>query len=149
MNPMEQVLTLPGEVERWAHYGTEYVKADDYAALNDYAALVQMERDMARAEVEAHKRSRQLDANEARSREQELRAEVELLKVDLDETIKDSHKQLAEVERLRDLLAPAAYWLRAFDCGDVLTMEGQEAVSNLIESIEIAARLSDPTDGSR
>lgn len=49
---MEQVLTLPGEVERWAHYGTEYVKADDYAALNDYAALVQMERDMARAEVE-------------------------------------------------------------------------------------------------
>jgi len=80
---------------------------------------------------------------------QALRAEVELLKVDLDETIKDSHKQLAEVERLRDLLAPAAYWLRAFDCGDVLTMEGQEAVSNLIESIEIAARLSDPTDGSR
>lgn len=30
-----------------------------------------------------------------------LRAEVELLKVDLDETIKDSHKQLAEVERLK------------------------------------------------
>ena len=33
-----------------------------------------------RAEVEAHKRSRQIDANEARSREQELRAEVERLK---------------------------------------------------------------------
>lgn len=80
MNPMEQVLTLPGEVERWAHYGTEYVKADDYAALNDYAALVQMERDMARDEVEAHKRSRQLDANEARSREMEFRAEVERLR---------------------------------------------------------------------
>ena len=146
---MKALPRIEGETQCWEHCCEVYVKAEDYAGLNDYAAMLQMERDMARAEVEAHKRSRQLDANEARSREQELRAEVELLKVDLDETIKDSHKQLAEVERLRDLLAPAAYWLRAFDCGDVLTMEGQEAVSNLIESIEIAARLSDPTDGSR
>lgn len=34
-----------------------------------------------RVEVEAHKRSRQIDANEARSREMEFRAEVERLRV--------------------------------------------------------------------
>lgn len=45
---------IEGEVQRYqiGPDGDEWVKADDYAALNDYAALVQMERDMARAEVE-------------------------------------------------------------------------------------------------
>jgi len=45
---------IEGEVQRYqlGPDGDEWVKADDYAALNDYAALVQMERDSARAEVE-------------------------------------------------------------------------------------------------
>ena len=51
---MKPLPRIEGEVQRYqiGPDGDEWVKADDYAALNDYAALVQMERDMARAEVE-------------------------------------------------------------------------------------------------
>ena len=51
---MKPLPRIEGEVQRYqlGPDGDEWVKADDYAALNDYAALVQMERDSARAEVE-------------------------------------------------------------------------------------------------
>ena len=51
MKPMPRI---EGEVQRYqiGPDGDEWVKADDYAALNDYAALVQMERDSARTEIE-------------------------------------------------------------------------------------------------
>lgn len=49
---MKPLPKMDGETQCWEHNCEVYVKADDYAALNDYAALVQMERDSARAEVE-------------------------------------------------------------------------------------------------
>ena len=49
---MKALPRIEGETQCWEHNCEVYVKADDYAALNEYAALVQMERDMARAEVE-------------------------------------------------------------------------------------------------
>lgn len=50
---MKPLPRIEGEVQRYqlGPDGDEWVKADDYAALNDYAALVQMERDSARAEI--------------------------------------------------------------------------------------------------
>lgn len=50
---MKPLPRIEGEVQRYqiGPDGDEWVKADDYAALNDYAALVQMERDSARAEA--------------------------------------------------------------------------------------------------
>lgn len=142
-----------------AHPEGEYVLWRDYEALRD--------------EVDAHKRSRQIDANEARSREQELRAEVELLKVDLDETIKDSHKQLAEVERLKPLrgdLQTVSDVLRDFP-GETAWQQAQAAVAEVerlraaLASIaantccgscqeaalvaQAAIRCSSPTTGSR
>ena len=62
-----------------------------------------------------------------------LRAEVELLKVDLDETIKDSHKQLAEVERLKPLrgdLQTVSDVLRDFP-GETAWQQAQAAVAEV------------------
>lgn len=52
-----------------------------------------------RAEVEAHKRSRQIDANEARSREMELRQEIERLRTDGIHSCHDECPRIACVQR--------------------------------------------------
>lgn len=73
-----------------------------------------------------------------------LRAEVELLKVDLDETIKDSHKQLDEVERLQKLVKRARPYVQAYAAitrTDEVSLDASETAE--------AMRLSVPTTGSR
>lgn len=49
---MKALPRIEGETQCWEHCCEVYVKAEDYAGLNDYAAMLQMERDSARAEVE-------------------------------------------------------------------------------------------------
>lgn len=97
-----------------AHPDGQYVSWHEYEAL--------------RVEVEAHKRSRQIDANEARSLEMELRAKVERLRAAL-ESIVDG-----------DLVY----------VGDevVITCGSHNAARKLIADARAALRASDPTDAS-
>lgn len=66
---VDRYKVVVGNVTATAH-GAAHPEGE-YVLWRDYEAL--------RAEAEAHKRSRQIDANEARSLEMELRAEVERL----------------------------------------------------------------------
>lgn len=73
-----------------------------------------------------------------------LRAEVELLKVDLDETIKDSHKQLAEVERLKADIRDARGLMR----GMIDAKDGRVARFLIERAERFIQRTADPTDAS-
>ena len=75
---------------------------------------------------------------------QALRAEVELLKVDLDETIKDSHKQLAEVERLKADIRDARGLMR----GMIDAKDGRVARFLIERAERFIQRTADPTDAS-
>lgn len=54
---MKQIPHIPGEVERFEHDGEVYVQVEDYAALNEHSAMVEMvlrdERDELRALLDA------------------------------------------------------------------------------------------------
>ena len=118
---MKPLPRIEGEVQRYqiGPDGDEWVKADDYALLSDYAALVQMERDSARAEVAE---------NEGVIRVWRRRAET----------------AEAEVERLRALIKRARPYVQAYAAitrTDEVSLDASETAE--------AMRLSDPTDGSR
>lgn len=114
---MKPLPRIEGEVQRYqiGPDGDEWVKADDYAALNDYAALVQMERDSARAEVERLREAgvgySQQTVDAITKERDALRAEVERwqnkwasrpLSVEDTEALERRNDELeAEVERLK------------------------------------------------
>lgn len=95
---VDRYKVVVGEVTATAHAAAH--PDGQYVSWHEYEAL--------RAEVEAHKRSRQIDANEARSREMELRAEVESLSLALKAANDGGLRDRAEVERLR---------AQAIECG--------------------------------